>query len=175
MLLLLVNLAEQASAASARNRLIGDWRIEVDVDGRSIPFVLTLTKGKKDGLSGNWISIWGVDELTAIEPEGNEIRIAWTTKFGDREMRTSLAGTIATPVSRRFNPGSPGYRAEARRHSHFPLRFAQPPNQPSLPGLHRAKAYTNTRPNRTSPRPGSLAAPGSGHRRPATETPKPRL
>ena len=87
-------LGTQASAAPAKDPLAGDWRVEVDFDGRKMVSVVSLSRNKEGGLSGQWISLWGLTELADIRYEGDKLSFKQTSRFGDRESTSNFTGMV---------------------------------------------------------------------------------
>jgi hypothetical protein len=87
-------LGAPASGAPAKDPLAGDWRIEVDFDGRQMVSVVSFSRNKQGELAGQWISLRGVDELTNIRAEGNKLSFTQTRRFQEREFTSNFTGTV---------------------------------------------------------------------------------
>ena len=87
-------LATQASGAPAKDPLTGDWRIEVDFDGRQMVSLVSLSRNKTGDLAGQWISSWGVSELSNVRQEGNKLSFTRTSRFRDRDYTSNFTGTV---------------------------------------------------------------------------------
>jgi hypothetical protein len=93
-LVVLATLLAPVSAAPVRDALTGDWQITVDFNGRPMASMMSLSRDKEGKLSGQWISLWGVSELSNIKVEGNELRFTQVNRFGEREWTSDFLGTV---------------------------------------------------------------------------------
>jgi hypothetical protein len=88
-------LVAPALGATKRDPVVGDWRIETEFDGRKMVSVVSLSKSKDGDLSGQWISLWGVTELSNVRFEGDQLSFTRTRRFRDRESTWNFAGAVA--------------------------------------------------------------------------------
>jgi hypothetical protein len=87
-------LAVQAAGAPVKDPVAGDWRVEVNYDGGQMVSVVSLSRDKAGELAGQWISLWGVGELSKIRYEGNTLSFTQTSRFGDSDFTSNFTGTI---------------------------------------------------------------------------------
>lgn len=53
----------QVLAGQAKRGIIGDWKVQVDYDGRKMTSILVLSNDINDGLKGEMVSFWGISTL----------------------------------------------------------------------------------------------------------------
>ena len=93
-LIILLTSLGQVSAGQANRRIIGDWQVQVDFDGRKMTSILSLSNDKDDGLKGEMISFWGISPLRDVKHEGNQLSFVQTNRYRDQETTTNFTGTI---------------------------------------------------------------------------------
>jgi hypothetical protein len=93
-LMVLVMPLAVVSAEPADKGIAGDWLVKGDFEGWRPMGILSLSKDKQGKWAGQWISFWGVGELTDIKYAGNKLSFVQTGRFGDREFRSDFALTI---------------------------------------------------------------------------------
>lgn len=93
-LMVLATPLAQGSAGRAKRGITGDWQTKVAFGEQEMTSILSFSKDKAGKLAGKWISFWGLTELKDLKYEGKELSFVQVYQFGDREFRTSFAGTI---------------------------------------------------------------------------------
>ena len=73
----------------------GDWLLSIDFEGRPMEAILTMSRGAEGARTGQWISFFGVNDLSDVEFENGELKFKWTMEGFDGQTRTSsFAGRI---------------------------------------------------------------------------------
>ncbi|MFB0524449.1 MAG: hypothetical protein ACETVZ_02845 [Phycisphaerae bacterium] len=90
----LVTLWAPATAKQAKKGIIGDWLLTSQFDDRQMTSILSLSTDKQGQLSGQWISFWGLSELSDIKYEENKLSFVQTGRYRDREYRSEFTGAI---------------------------------------------------------------------------------
>jgi hypothetical protein len=93
LMVLVVPLAAM-SAEPAEKGITGDWLLKVDFNGQQMTSILSFSKDKEGKLAGQWISFFGLGELSDIKYEGNNLSFLQVSRFGDQEFRMNFAGTL---------------------------------------------------------------------------------
>jgi hypothetical protein len=118
---LLIPLAH-VSAGPAKRGITGDWQVKVDFDGRQMTSILSLSNDEEGKLKGEWISFWGLTELSDIEHEGNKLSFAQVNRFGERESKTNFTGSIRRgKLSGTLSSDRGEYNAEGTRLRRMPM------------------------------------------------------
>jgi Methyltransferase domain len=121
---LIVVLAPMAHAAAgpAKRGITGDWQVKVDFDGRQMTSILSLSKDEEGKLKGEWISFFGLTELSDLTHEGNELSFVEVNRYGGREMKTKFTGTIRRgKLSGTLSNDRGEYKAEGTRLRRVPM------------------------------------------------------
>jgi len=106
----------QVSAGQAKRGITGDWQIKADYDGRQITSILSLSNDAQGNLKGEWISFFGLGELSDLKYEGNNLSFVQTSRFGDQERKTKFTGTIQKgKLSGTLSSDRGEYKAEGTR------------------------------------------------------------
>lgn len=93
LMVLVVPLAAM-SAESAEKGITGDWLLKVEFNGQQMTSIMSFAKDKEGKLAGQWISLFGLGELSDIKYEGNNLSFLQVSRFGDQEFRMNFAGTL---------------------------------------------------------------------------------
>jgi len=93
-LMVLVTLWVPASAGPAEKGITGDWLLKIEFDGQQMTAILSLSSDKEGKLAGQWISFFGLGELSDIKYEGNNLSFVQISRFGDQEFRMNFAGML---------------------------------------------------------------------------------
>ena len=120
-LIVLVTPLAQVSAGQAKGGITGDWQVKADYDGRQITSILSLSNDAEGKLKGEWISFFGLTELTDIKYEGENLSFVQTSRFGDQERKTKFTGTIQKgKLSGTLSSDRGEYKAEGTRVPRIP-------------------------------------------------------
>ncbi len=115
-LIVLATPLAQVSAKQAKGGITGDWQIKADYDGRQITSILSLSNDAQGKLKGEWISFFGLSEVSDLKYEGNNLSFAYTSRFGDQERTTKFAGTVQKgKLSGTLSSDRGEYKAEGTR------------------------------------------------------------
>ena len=93
-LMVLVTPLAAMSAEPAEKGITGDWLLKVEFDGQQMTSIMSFSKDKEGKLAGQWISFFGLGELSDIKYEGNNLSFLQVSRFGDQEFRMNFAGTL---------------------------------------------------------------------------------
>ena len=93
-LTVLVMLWAPASAKQAKKDITGDWLVTSQLEDRQMTSILSLSRDKQGQLTGQWISFWGLSELSDIKYEENKLSFVQTGRYRDREYRSEFTGAI---------------------------------------------------------------------------------
>lgn len=93
-LMVLVMPLAAVSAERPRRGITGDWLLKIEFDGRTMNSILSFSRDKEGNLAGQWISFFGLGELSDIKYEGNNLSFVQVSRFGDQEFRMNFAGTL---------------------------------------------------------------------------------
>jgi precorrin-6B methylase 2 len=111
----------QVSAGQAKGGITGDWQVKADFDGRQITSILSLSNDAEGKLKGEWISFFGLTDLTDIKYEGENLSFVQTSRFGDQERKTKFTGTIQKgKLSGTLSSDRGEYKAEGTRVPRIP-------------------------------------------------------
>jgi hypothetical protein len=94
MIMALVALSLQVSAAPPKTEIAGDWQAKADFDGRTMESILSITRDKEGNLSGKWISFWGFSELQEVKFEDNKLTFVQVNRFRQTESTSNFTGTV---------------------------------------------------------------------------------
>ena len=97
-LAIIIVLPAQASAAAVKGRITGDWQLELTSDARQSVSLLSLSKDESGALSGKWLSLYGVTDLTDLKYEDNKLTFKRVTTYRDQETTSIFTGTIEKAV-----------------------------------------------------------------------------
>jgi hypothetical protein len=95
--------AEQAEPAKrtqpARSRrgsgMYGDWDVKMSYNGTEYTTILSFSRNKEGKLTGNWVSLWGMNELKDIKFADGNLSFARTSRGRNGESSTSkFVGTL---------------------------------------------------------------------------------
>jgi hypothetical protein len=92
-IVLLLSLA-QVSTAQGKRGIIGDWRLEIDVDDQKLPAILSISRNADRTLKGEWLSFWGITPLREIKSEDGQLNFAMTIRLDEGDTDTTFAGSI---------------------------------------------------------------------------------
>lgn len=82
------------TAGPARQAILGDWQLQIDVEGQKMPSILSVSKDSDGQLRGEWISFFGISELREIKYEARELSFAMTIRLGEDDVVTKFAGSV---------------------------------------------------------------------------------
>jgi len=96
LMVLVVPLAAMSAAPAtlAEKGITGDWLLKIEFNGQQMTSILSFSKDKEGKLAGQWISFFGLGELSDIKYEGNNLSFLQVSRFGDQEFRMNFAGTL---------------------------------------------------------------------------------
>ena len=115
-LIVLATPLAQVSAKQAKGGITGDWQIKADYDGRQITSILSLSNDAQGALKGEWISFFGLGEVSDLKYEGNNLSFMQVSRFGDQERKTKFTGTIEKgKLSGTLSSDRGEYKAEGTR------------------------------------------------------------
>lgn len=83
------------SQSRRRGGLYGDWRVKVDFNGREWDSILAFSRDREGKWTGQWISLWGVNELKDVAYEDG--KLSFIQSFQNRNGQTitsKFAGSI---------------------------------------------------------------------------------
>jgi hypothetical protein len=90
-------LTAQVSAQSSRSRrggLYGDWLVKMTVGERQWESILSFSRDTEGNRTGQWISLWGVNDLKDLKFEENQLSFVQVFRFGENESTSTFKGTI---------------------------------------------------------------------------------
>ncbi|MHC4285146.1 MAG: hypothetical protein ACYSWZ_19580 [Planctomycetota bacterium] len=96
-LVALLMLTAQVSAQSSRSRrggLYGDWLVKMTVGERQWESILSFSRDTEGNRTGQWISLWGVNDLKDLKFEENQLSFVQVFRFGENESTSTFKGTI---------------------------------------------------------------------------------
>jgi len=93
-LMLFLMFSSQASAGQQRKGIAGDWEIKMDFNDQEVTSILSFSQDKEGKLTGKWIAFWGVDELSNLKYEENNLSFTHVSRFGDNEITSNFVGAI---------------------------------------------------------------------------------
>jgi hypothetical protein len=79
---------------SRRGGLYGDWQIKMKFGEREIDSILSFSRNQEGQYTGQWISLWGMNDLKDVKFEDNKLSFTQVTRFRDQEMTSKFTGTI---------------------------------------------------------------------------------
>ncbi|MBN2137113.1 MAG: hypothetical protein JW720_04850 [Sedimentisphaerales bacterium] len=86
--------AAEQPARQRRGGLYGDWQIKVQFGERQMDSILSFSRDQDRNLTGQWISFWGITDLSDVKFEEGKLSFTQTVRFGDNEFTSNFAGTI---------------------------------------------------------------------------------
>lgn len=77
--------------------IYGDWKVSQEFNGMQMDSILSFSRGQEGGMTGQWISTWGLNELTNVQFEDGQLTFTRTMQgFGGGEpMSSTFKGTIS--------------------------------------------------------------------------------
>jgi hypothetical protein len=84
----------QVSAGQAKRGITGDWLLKIDLNGREMTSILSLSRDNDGELKGEMISFWGVSELRDVKRGGKELSFVQVYQSRDRETTTEFTGSV---------------------------------------------------------------------------------
>ena len=87
----------QVSAQESQSRrggLYGDWQIKMKFGERDMESILSFSRNQEGQYLGQWISMWGMNELKDVKFEENKLSFTQVMRFGDQENTSKFTGTI---------------------------------------------------------------------------------
>jgi hypothetical protein len=96
-LLVLVMASAQVSAQSSRSRrggLYGDWLVKMTIGERQWESILSFSRDREGNRTGQWISLWGMNEMKDVKFEENQLSFVQVFRFGENESTSTFKGTI---------------------------------------------------------------------------------
>ncbi len=79
---------------SRRGGLYGDWQIKMKFGEREMESILSFSRNQEGEYTGQWISLWGMNDLKDVTFEENKLSFTQITRFRDQEMTSKFTGTI---------------------------------------------------------------------------------
>jgi len=83
-----------AWAESTARGLLGEWEMKLNFDGSQMNSILTFTRDKEGELTAQWVSIFGIGEVTDIKRKGKDITFTLTNDMGDQVYTGNFIGTL---------------------------------------------------------------------------------
>lgn len=84
----------------------GEWLVKADLNGRTMESILTFARNDQGGLTGQWISFWGLSELEDVRFEDGQLTFTqvfrpangdpMTSKFKGAIANRQLTGTMSS-------------------------------------------------------------------------------
>ncbi len=87
----------QVSAQQPRSRrggLYGDWQIKMKFGDWQMESILSFSRNREGSYVGQWISLWGMNELKDVKFEDNKLSFTQAIRFREQEMTSKFTGTI---------------------------------------------------------------------------------
>ena len=82
-------------AGSAGSPVAGNWHLKmVSGNGRPMVSILSLSAGRDGTLQGQWISFWGVNDLTDVKYENGRLTFSRVARFRGVETKTDFSGGV---------------------------------------------------------------------------------
>jgi hypothetical protein len=82
------------SSRSRRGGLYGDWLVKMTVGERQWESILSFSRDTEGNRTGQWISLWGVNDLKDLKFEENQLSFVQVFRFGENESTSTFKGTI---------------------------------------------------------------------------------
>ena len=79
---------------SRRGGLYGDWQIKMKFGEREVESILSFSRNQEGQYVGQWISLFGMNELKEVKFEDNKLSFTQVIRFRDQEMTSKFTGTI---------------------------------------------------------------------------------
>ena len=83
-----------AQSRSGRGGLYGDWQIKMKFGEMEFDSILAFSRNQEGQYTGQWISLWGMNELKDVKFEENKLSFTQVMRFGDQERTSKFTGTI---------------------------------------------------------------------------------
>ncbi|UCE50704.1 MAG: hypothetical protein JSW47_11170, partial [Phycisphaerales bacterium] len=96
-LIVLIMLSAQVRAQQPRSRrggLYGDWQVKMKFGEREMESILSFSRNQEGQYIGQWISLWGMNELKDVKFEDNKLGFTQVVRFRDQEMTSKFTGTV---------------------------------------------------------------------------------
>jgi len=96
-LMALIMLSAQVQAqpsTSRRGGLYGDWQIKMKFGEREMESILSFSRNQEGQYVGQWISLWGMNELKDVKFEDNKLSFTQVMRYQDQERMSKFTGTI---------------------------------------------------------------------------------
>jgi hypothetical protein len=95
MLMVVLSAQVWAQPSSPRGRgIYGDWQVKVEFGERQMESILSFSRNSEGNMTGQWISLWGINELKDVKFEENKLSFTQVFRFGDNEFTQNFTGTI---------------------------------------------------------------------------------
>jgi len=121
-LILLLSSHGQVWAGPARRGIVGDWQLQIDVDGQQLPAVLALSRNTDGTLKGEWLSFWGITPLREIEYDAGKLGFAMTIRLDEGDTDTTFSGSVQQgELSGVFSNNLGEYPARGKRIRRIPM------------------------------------------------------
>ena len=82
-----------AQNRSRRGGLYGDWRIKMQFGENEWESILAFSRNQ-EGYTGQWISLFGMNELKDVKFEDNKLSFTQVSRYGGQERTSKFTGTI---------------------------------------------------------------------------------
>ncbi len=82
-----------AKPPASGDRIVGDWKLTLDRNGRQMNSILTFSEDESGKLIGKWIGFRGASNLADLEYANHQLSFKRIDRFGDRESISSFTGT----------------------------------------------------------------------------------
>ena len=83
-----------AQTRSGRGGLYGDWRIKIQVGENEWESILAFSRNQEGQYTGQWISLFGMNELKDVKFEDDKLSFTQVMRFGGQERTSKFTGTI---------------------------------------------------------------------------------
>lgn len=86
-----------AGAARARGRGInGDWMVSQEFNGMQMDSILSFSRARDGGMTGQWISMWGLNDLQNVQFQDGQLTFRQVREgFDGQSMTSTFKGTIS--------------------------------------------------------------------------------
>ncbi len=85
-----------AAHVVAAEKAVGDWEIKVMFNEREMISTLSIMQNQKGGYTGTWKNQWAETAIDDIKFEDGKLSFNRTSKYQDRQWKSTFAGTVAS-------------------------------------------------------------------------------
>jgi len=88
-------IAQPSSSRGFRGRgIYGDWQIKMKFGEREFESILSFSRNQEGQYTGQWISVWGMNDLQDVKFEDNKLSFVQVFRGGDNEFTQNFTGTV---------------------------------------------------------------------------------